>query len=302
MNRCYDHEMSENALVFVSCGQVTDAEKKLGRDLIALVERVPGLQAYFAETVSSLEGLTTNIFKNLERASAFVTVMHHRGLVKGRSGADRIRASVWIEQEIAIASFLRHTRSPNLQVAAYAQRGIAREGVRDKLLLNAVEFGTEDEILADLASKLTRWDLRPRRSDVANVDVRLSRKDREIHAERHVYGLQMSLTNTSSVSIPEIEYELEFPSAFVPPNRQFHAREERADQATATHRAFRGSQKVELRPGKETTIGIFEYQMTDELRRQYRDKMEHLLVTAQVFAEGRLIGSATTPFQQLQIF
>jgi hypothetical protein len=133
--------MNQKALVFVSCGQVTASEKKLGKDLVDLIERVPGLEAYFAEKVSSLEGLSANIFKNLERASAFVTVMHHRGVVKGRPGSDdRIRASVWIEQEIAIASFLQQTRPETLHVAAYAQKGIAREGVRDTVILNALEF------------------------------------------------------------------------------------------------------------------------------------------------------------------
>lgn len=122
---CYDRVMAERALVFVSCGQVTTEEIRLGNALIALVEGTPGLQAYFAETVASLDGLTANIFRNLERASAFVTVMHHRGVVKGRPDSpDRTRASVWIEQEIAIASFLKQTRSPDLQVAAYAQRGL----------------------------------------------------------------------------------------------------------------------------------------------------------------------------------
>ena len=237
--------MNEKALVFVSCGQVTETEKKLGRDLIALVEGVRGLQAYFAETVCSLEGLSANIFKNLERASAFVTVMHHRGVVKGRSGAeDRIRASVWIEQEIAIASFLQQTRSPDLRVAAYAQKGVAREGVRDAIILNALEFESNEEILRDLESKLARWDLKPRTSDAPSVAVQLRRKNRQTDAARHVYQLEMTLTNTSSVTIPEIEYELEFPRAFVPPNRQFHPHEERSNQATSTHRAFRGQQKV----------------------------------------------------------
>jgi hypothetical protein len=293
--------MRDNALVFVSCGQVTESEKKLGKDLVALVERVPGLQAYFAETVSSLEGLSANIFKNLERASAFVTVMHHRGVVKGRSGSDdRIRASVWIEQEIAIASVLQQTRPATLRVAGYAQKGIAREGVRDTVILNALEFNSHDEILADLESKLAKWNLSPSPSADPSVAVQLVRKNHQIDGDRHVYQLQMSLTNCSSVTIPEIEYELAFPRAFVPPNRQFHAHEERPDQATRTHRAFRGRQKIDLRPNKTTLVQMLEYHVTDELFWKYKADMTQLLVTVEVFADGRLIGSATAPFQELQ--
>lgn len=296
--------MDEKALVFVSCGQATAAEKKLGKNLIALVERAPGLQAYFAETVNSLEGLSANIFRNLERASAFVTVMHRRGIVKGHHRAkDRIRASVWIEQEIAIASFIQQTRSPNLRVAAYTQKGIAREGVRDTIILNAFKFESDDEILADLESRLAEWDLSPRRSDAPSVAVQLHGKDRHINAARHVYQLEMTLTNTSSVTIPQIEWELEFPRAFVPPNRQFHPHEERSDQATKTHRFFRGGQKIDLRPSKEASVSmIFEYLVTDDLFSEYHGKMKDLPVTVEVFADGRSIGTASRPFEAMQHF
>jgi hypothetical protein len=295
--------MKGKPLVFVSCGQVTPAERQLGKDLIALVESIPGLEAYFAETVTSLEGLSANIFRNLERASAFITVMHHRGVVKGRPGsADRLRASVWIEQEIAIASFLKHTRHFDLQVAAYAQRGLSREGVRDTLILNALEFDTEDQILADLRPRLAKWDLSPRRSEEPSLEVNLVRKDQDICSERHVYGLLMSLTNTSGVTISDIEYELVFPGAFVPPNRQFHPHEERRDQATETHRAFRGREKIDLRPGKSITVNILEYQVTHDLFWKYQDRMDTLPVTVEVYVSGKLAGSYTTPFKTLENF
>jgi hypothetical protein len=295
--------MSEKALVFVSCGQVTAAEIELGKGLIALVENVSGLEAYFAETVASLDGLTTNIFKNMERAAAFVTVMHHRGVVKGRRGSpDRTRASVWIEQEIAIAAFLKHTRPFDLQVAAYAQKGLSREGVRDALILNAVEFESEDQVLADFESKLMGWNLRPQRSEKPSVNVQLARKDQDIGSARHIYGLQMTLTNASAVSIPEIAYELEFPSAFVPPNRDFHPHEERKDQATATHRAFRGKQQIDLRPGKTTSINLLEYHVTEELFSKYDGRMAAIPVVVEVYGNGQLIGFDRKPFSELQKF
>ena len=153
---------SHTGLVFVSCGQCTQTEIKLGNDVCRLVDETPGLKSYFAQNVNSFQSLSTNIFQNLQRASAVVAVMHHRGEVAGWNGAaSQIRASVWIEQEIAIAAFMSATAGRQLKIAAYVQKGIKREGVRENLMLNPREFVDEAEVLADLSEKLKEWQLKP---------------------------------------------------------------------------------------------------------------------------------------------
>ena len=150
--------VTDTGLVFVSCGQCTDREINLGGDICKLINGTPGLSAYFAQNVNSVESLSANIFQNLYRASAFVAVMHHRGEVAGWHGApSHTRASVWVEQEIAIAAFINATDGRQLKIAAYAQKGIKREGVRENLILNPKEFEHEGEVLADLAGKLRSW-------------------------------------------------------------------------------------------------------------------------------------------------
>ena len=258
--------MGAKALVFISCGQITAAEKKLGKDIVALVEGFPGLQPYFAETVTSLQGLSTNIFRNLEQAAAFVTVMHHRGTVKGRpKDKDRIRASVWIEQEIAIAAFLGHMRKADLPVAAYAQRGLTREGAREAMLWNPFQFDTENEVLADLGARLSKWDLKPYRGDEPSLDVDLGFKQGDRSGDRHTYGLQLKLKNTSALTVPDVEYELHFPKPFIMPHNHFHPHEELADQATKTHRVFIGRLKIDLRPDATKDLRIIGYQVTEDL-------------------------------------
>ena len=49
-------------LIFVSCGQQTEDEKKLGTSVKQLIDSKPGYKAYFAEYVQSLDGLVKNIF------------------------------------------------------------------------------------------------------------------------------------------------------------------------------------------------------------------------------------------------
>jgi hypothetical protein len=48
--------MVEN-LIFVCCGQLTDAEKTLGVLVNTVIDSSPGFEAYFAETVQEVEAL-----------------------------------------------------------------------------------------------------------------------------------------------------------------------------------------------------------------------------------------------------
>jgi hypothetical protein len=143
----------KNGLVFISCGQCHHEERELGQALAAAVDELTEFQGYFAENQSSLDGLSRNLFRMLDRCSALVAVMHHRGEVQTPDGR-HTRGSVWVEQEIAVAAFLRQAQNRDLQVAVYIQRGLKREGVRDQLQLNPVEFDTEAEVIADFRARL----------------------------------------------------------------------------------------------------------------------------------------------------
>ena len=121
--------MTRKPIVFVSCGQVTAGEQRLGRDVCELVRELTDYEPYFAETVTSLGGLTQNIFKRLHEAAAYVFILHARGQVSFGNG-ESTRASVWVEQEVAITAFLTQILSKQCHVAAYAKQGVALEGER----------------------------------------------------------------------------------------------------------------------------------------------------------------------------
>ena len=74
-----------------------------------------------------MEGLSQNIFGALNRCSGFVAVMHNRGEVQTPNGK-QVRASVWVEQEIAIAAFLRQAQDRKLEVVVYLQNDIGEKG------------------------------------------------------------------------------------------------------------------------------------------------------------------------------
>ena len=67
--------------VFISCGQQTPEEIKLGEDIADLVKHF-GYTPFYAQRVSTVKGLTENIFHQLRSCQAFITVMHDRGAVK----------------------------------------------------------------------------------------------------------------------------------------------------------------------------------------------------------------------------
>jgi hypothetical protein len=66
-------------LVFISCGQYSEQEKKLGK-AVTIVKGL-GFDPYFAENQSSLKGLHENILSKLNECSGFIAVVHPRGMM-----------------------------------------------------------------------------------------------------------------------------------------------------------------------------------------------------------------------------
>jgi len=144
-------------LVFISCGQVTERERRVGMAAAELVHQLTPYNAYFAENQTSLEGLTKNILGALDRSVGLIAIMHPRGMMALPGGRQHTRASVWIEQEIAIAAFIAQVLGRPLHVIAFIHKDIAREGMREELQLNPILFRHDDEVLAHLRQVLPTW-------------------------------------------------------------------------------------------------------------------------------------------------
>ncbi|MGO9209897.1 MAG: hypothetical protein ACLPXM_00390 [Terriglobales bacterium] len=145
------------SFVFVSCGQYTEAEKSLGRAIIETVKSATGLDAFFAEEVHDLNGLDSNILAALRDCAALIVVMHPRGRIVRPGGSELVRASVWIEQEIAIATYIQRVERRRLPVVAFVHESVSREGLRGFLHLNPIHFSDESEVLAALPARLQEW-------------------------------------------------------------------------------------------------------------------------------------------------
>jgi hypothetical protein len=145
--------------IFVSCGQRTEEEKRLGESICQAIRDHGVFDCFFAESQHNLNGLHENIFDALAKSDGFITVIHRRGNIS--YGPDKHealdRASVWIEQEIAIAAYIQRTTKNDLLTAAYIEKGVGREGLRELLHLNPLEFTSNNQIITDLKATLNTW-------------------------------------------------------------------------------------------------------------------------------------------------
>src|SRR5712692_5876492 len=140
--------------VFISCGQYVPEERELGKQVCEMVEKYTPFEGYFAENQTTLKALSENILRRLYESVGLIVIMHHRGKIEDRNIT---RASVWIEQEVAIATLMEQILRRPLHVALFVQRGTAIEGIRQQLQLNAVPFTTGEEVIARLREELPTW-------------------------------------------------------------------------------------------------------------------------------------------------
>lgn len=225
--------MSDQPILFISCGQVTEEEKQLGKDIVRLVADLTPFRPYFAEEVSSLDGLTNSILRALEAAGGFIAVMHPRGKVITPLG-NHIRASVWVEQEIAIAAHLVHVHNKKLHVQAYAHCDIQLEGIRERLHLNPVRFTTSQEVLDDLRQKLPTWSV----LDGGHLEVRTVPSFAAFREGVTECQMAVVVRNRGSVTISDYHVDLEIPLKLLEGNTTVYIHELK-DKCTDTHRFFR---------------------------------------------------------------
>jgi hypothetical protein len=198
--------------IFISCGQYTPEEKALGKAIVKMVDDLPGMKAYFAEEVQDLIGLDSNILAKLHECDGFITVLHPRGDIKRPEGLVITRASVWIEQEIAIAAYIRQTEKRALPVIAFKHRSVGLEGIRGLVQLNPVEFTHEMEVLAALPALLEGWKALAPTGIRPEIRTTLPIRHQDGHPIRQ---LLFRVVNDSGSRIREISGELRVPAGIL---------------------------------------------------------------------------------------
>lgn len=142
------------ALIFVSCGQVTDTEKSLGVAVKATIDATPGFEAYFAETVHDLQALGVNVFDALRRCAGAVMLFQDRGKVVRADGTELgHRSSVWVNQELAILAYRQFVEATSIPLLAFVDPNVRLEGAMTSLIVNPHRLGPA----AEVASVVRAW-------------------------------------------------------------------------------------------------------------------------------------------------
>ncbi len=197
--------------IFISCGQYTDAEKRLGKQIAEMVRTLTDLEPFFAEEVQDLNGLDANILGALRSCVALITVLHPRGEIRRPDNSVLVRASVWIEQEIAVATYIQRVENRPLPIIAFKHKLVGREGIRDLLHLNPIEFTDEAEVLAKLPKRLESWKaLKP-----SDIELRFTSKAHRQQDGHAIRMLETTLVNGTNHRIESYELEIRLPSSIM---------------------------------------------------------------------------------------
>jgi hypothetical protein len=239
--------------IFVSCGQYTEAEKSLGKAIVKMTKAITGMDAFFAQEVQDLNGLDFNILGALRDSDAFITIMHPRGRIIRPDGSTHIRASVWIEQEIAIATYIQRVEKKPLPVIAFVHESVSREGLRELLHLNPIPFTDETDVLAALPELLQSW--RTLTSSGIRVQLRSERHARE--QEHWIHQLSVSLVNDSNERISKFNCEVRLPPAILKHWSTAYRGEVRSDDER--YRSFRSDETAKGFISPRTTGLLFTF-------------------------------------------
>lgn len=224
-------------IVFISCGQFTEAEKNLGKNIAELVDSL-GLQPFFAENVQDLDSLDANILCALRDCAAFITVLHPRGKIMRPDGSTVERASVWIEQEIAIAAYIKRVENRDIPLIAFAHESVSREGIREFLHINPISFKTEAEVLVKLPARLKNLAI----SETSTITLRFESNAIPNPGEHAIRQLKATLFNGTNQRITTYNGKLWVPRRLLL-HSNAHYPAENTNAATATHRCFQFSEQ-----------------------------------------------------------
>lgn len=241
--------------IFISCGQFTDSEKRLGREISDLVRTLTDLEPFFAEDVQDLNGLDANILNALRNCVAFITVLHPRGEIKRPDGSVVVRASVWIEQEIAIATYIQRVENRILPIIAFKHRSVGREGIRDLLHLNPIEFTDENEVLAELPKRLEQWKaLKP-----SGIELQLASRIVGQQDGHLIRRLETTLVNETNNAIDKYELEIRLPSNILRHWSTVHPSEVRRNIPGVRYFRFNQTTWGGVGPRDQLPLAVFEY-------------------------------------------
>jgi hypothetical protein len=135
--------------VFVSCGQHTEDERGIARQIAEELTRL-GFEPYVAVIEQTVEGLKNNLFRQLETSEYFLFIDFKRE--QFANSTDQ-RGSLFTNQELAIASFL------GLDAIAFQEDGVRKlDGMLYAMQLNPESFADRSGLVVQVLKRVqAQW-------------------------------------------------------------------------------------------------------------------------------------------------
>ena len=271
--------------IFISCGQFTETERLLGKSISNMAKDLTDYEPFFAQEVQDLNGLDDNILSALHECVGFITVMHPRGTLRPPDAPAQTRASVWIEQEIAIATYIQRVENRRLPIIAFKHKSVCLEGIRSLLQLNPIEFVDESEILLALPRLLGRWKI----LQASGIELILQSVKSQ-PADGHVIrNLEVILNNDTAQRIERYNCELCIPAGLL---KHWGARYTlEVPNADTSTRKFRMDERQfgEVQPHDKVRVLTLQYctQCADEAGGRTPGLVAESIISAKAWIAGR---------------
>jgi hypothetical protein len=253
------------------------------------VKEITGSEAFFAEEVSDLNGLDSNILSALRDAAGFITVLHPRGEITRPDGSAHVRASVWIEQEIAVATYIQRVEKKSLPVIAFVHKSVGREGIRQLLHLNPIPFTRESEVLSALHERLQAW----KSLKSGGISVQLKSEYRPPEQGHRIHQLGVNLVNDSDNRIASFNCQVRVPAGILKHWSQHYPSEVRSDDPNYRCFSFDEGGRGQIPPRETMRIFSISY-CTQCAIENTKDSpliaaalVEGYVVEAKVWVDGR---------------
>lgn len=261
----------KNLKCFIACGQLTDKEKEIGSSLCEYIKSVDGWDSFFAEEVHDLEALTSKIFTNLNACSAFIAVLHNRDNTNC--------GSVWINQEIAIVSFVKYCMNKNIPTIVFIEKGVELEGLIKYLIANPVPYESNQEII----EYAKEWFKNIKDTVNSNSCIKVSDTIENLHRDMkyHKYRLSIQIDNISSYSIGSLIFDCYFPDGIEVLIPYINVNRIDANQQYVKYTLSNEIDKI--RPGTSITKCLFDFKIDNEA---YRKGLTRKSIKYKIFADN----------------
>jgi hypothetical protein len=142
--------------VFISCGQANPNEKKIANKVKSWFKS-KGYSPYVAIETQSIQDVNSGIINELRNSDFYVFIDFKREEIgKDRKNNSVHRGSLFTNQELAIAYFLKFPKAIFFQ-----QSGLLQEGISKHMLSNATTFDNDRELLKKIRETVKNKNWKP---------------------------------------------------------------------------------------------------------------------------------------------